>query len=111
MSHARKLSLEWCFVVAVAAAIILAAAGGTTIYSLVHRPVAALHPPVAESVAAPTLAAPEVSRPMTTDTPGCGATADGTTGGQIACRSVSYTALGRVACSRCVGEHGLDALP
>ena len=40
-----------------------------------------------------------------------GATTDGTTGGQIACESVSYTALGRVACSRCVGEQGLDALP
>jgi hypothetical protein len=36
---------------------------------LVHRPVAALHPPVAETVAAPTVAAPEVSRPMTADTP------------------------------------------
>ena len=35
---------------------------------------------------------------------GRGATADGTTGGQIACGSVSYPALGRVACSRCVGE-------
>ena len=44
-------------------------AGGATIYSLVHRPVAALHPPVVESVAAPTMAAPEVSQPMTADTP------------------------------------------
>ena len=69
MSHARKLSPEWEFAVAVVAAIILAAAGGATIYALVHRPVAALHPPVAEPVAAPTLAAPEVSRPMTADTP------------------------------------------
>ena len=69
MSHARKLSPEWEFAVAVVAAIILAAAGAATIYSFVHRPVAALHPPVAEPVAAPTLAAPEVSRPMTADTP------------------------------------------
>jgi hypothetical protein len=69
MSHARKLSLEWAFVVALVAAIILAAAGGATIYSLVHRPVAALHPPVAESVAAPTLSTPEASRSMTTDAP------------------------------------------
>jgi hypothetical protein len=69
MSHARKLSPEWEFAVAVVAAIILAAAGGATIYALVHRPVAALHPPVAETVAAPTVAAPEVSRPMTADTP------------------------------------------
>ena len=38
-------------------------------YSFVHRPVTAPHPPVAEPVAAPTLAAPEVSRPMTADTP------------------------------------------
>jgi hypothetical protein len=65
MSHARKFSLEWEFAIAVAAAIILAAAGAATIYSFVYRPVAALHPPVAE----PTLAAPEVSRPMITDTP------------------------------------------
>jgi hypothetical protein len=72
MSHARKLSREWEFVVAVVGAIILAAAGGATIFSLVHRPVAALHLPVAESVAAPTLAAPEVSRPMTADTPVAG---------------------------------------
>ena len=69
MSHARKFSLEWEFAIAVVAAIILAAAGAATIYSFVHRPVAALHPPVAEPVAAPTLAAPEVSRPMTADTP------------------------------------------
>ena len=54
--------------VAAVGAIILAAAGGATIFSLVHRPVAALHPPVANSVAAPTLAAPEVSRPITADT-------------------------------------------
>ena len=66
MSRARRLSPEREFVVA---AIILAAAAGATIFWLVHRPVAALHPPVAESVAAPTLAAPEVSRPMTADTP------------------------------------------
>ena len=69
MSHARKLSPEWEFAIAVVAAIILAAAGGATIFSLMHRPVAALHPPVADPVAAPTLAAPEVSRPMTADTP------------------------------------------
>ena len=69
MSHARKFSPEWEFAIAVVAAIILAAAGAATIYSFVHRPVAALHPPVAEPVAAPTLAAPEVSRPMTADTP------------------------------------------
>jgi hypothetical protein len=68
MSRARKLSLEWEFAIAVVAAIIPAAAGGATIFSLMHRPVAALHPPVAESVAAPTLAAPEVSRPIA-DTP------------------------------------------
>jgi hypothetical protein len=80
MSHARKLSPEWEFVVAVIAAIILAAAGGATIFSFVHRPAAALHPPVAESVATPTLAAPEVSRPITADT-GRGAAADGSTGG------------------------------
>jgi hypothetical protein len=55
-------------VVAAVGAIILAAAGGATIFSLVHRPVAALHPPVADSVAAPTLAAPKVSRPITADT-------------------------------------------
>jgi hypothetical protein len=54
-------------VVAAVGAIILAAAGGATIFSLVHRPVAALHPPVAESVAAPTLAAPKVSPPITAD--------------------------------------------
>ena len=69
MSHARKFSPEWEFAIAVVAAIILAAAGAATIYSLVHRPVAALHPPVVESVAAPTMAAPEVSQPMTADTP------------------------------------------
>jgi hypothetical protein len=69
MSHARKFSPEWEFAIAVVAAIILAAAGAATVYSSVHRPVAALHPPVAEPVAAPTLAAPEVSRPMTADTP------------------------------------------
>ena len=50
--HARKFSLEWEFAIAVVAAIILAAAGAATIYSFVHRPVAALHPPVAEPVAA-----------------------------------------------------------
>jgi hypothetical protein len=65
MGHARKFSPEWEFAIAVAVAIILAAAGAATIYSFMHRPVAALHPPV---VAAPTLAAPEVSRPMTADT-------------------------------------------
>ena len=68
ISHARKLNPAWEFVVAAVGAIILAAAGGATIFSLVHRPVAALHPPVADSVAAPTLAAPEVSRPITADT-------------------------------------------
>jgi hypothetical protein len=44
MSDARKLKPEWEFVVAVVAAIILAAAGGATIFSLMHRPVAAPHP-------------------------------------------------------------------
>jgi hypothetical protein len=34
---------------------------------------------------------------------GRGATTDGTTGGEIACGSASYPALGRVARSRCVG--------
>ena len=69
MSHARKLSPEWEFVVVLIAAIILAAAGGATLFWFVHRPAAALHPPVAESVAAPTLAAPEVPRPITADRP------------------------------------------
>ena len=64
--HAR---LEWQFVVAVVTAIILAAAGAGTIYALVHRPVAGSHPPVVELVAAPSLAAPEVSRPLTPDPP------------------------------------------
>ena len=69
MNDARKLGLEWQFVVAVVTAIILAAAGAGTIYALVHRPVAGSHPPVVESVAAPSLAAPEVSRPLTPDPP------------------------------------------
>ena len=69
MSYARKFSLEWEFAVVVVGAVILAAAGGATIYFFVHRPVAALNQPVAESAAAPTLAAPAVSRPMTADTP------------------------------------------
>jgi hypothetical protein len=69
MSQARKFNPEWEFAIAVVAAIILAAAGAATIYSFVHRPVAALHPRVAEPAAAPTLAASEVSRPMTADTP------------------------------------------
>jgi hypothetical protein len=69
MSDARKPRPEWEFMVAVVAAIILAAAGGATIFSLMHRPVAAPHPPMAEPLAAPTLAAPEVSRPLRADTP------------------------------------------
>src|SRR4029077_12038968 len=69
MSHARKFSPEWEFAIAVVEAIILAAAAAETIYSFVHGPVGGRHPPVAEPVAAPTLAAPEVSRPMTADTP------------------------------------------
>jgi hypothetical protein len=56
-------------VVAVVAAIILAAAGGATIFLLMHRPVAASHPRVEDPVAAPTLAAPDVSRPSRADTP------------------------------------------
>jgi hypothetical protein len=69
MSDARKLRPEWEFVVAVVAAVILAAPGGATIFSLMHRPVAAPRPPMAEPVAAPTLAAPEVSRPLRANTP------------------------------------------
>jgi hypothetical protein len=68
MSDARKLKPEWEFVVAVVVAIVLAAAGGATIFSLMHRPVAAPHPPVEDPVAALTLAAPEVSRPSRADT-------------------------------------------
>ncbi len=53
--------------VVVVGAVILAAAVAT-IYSLVHQPpVGALRPPV--TAPTPTLAAPEVSRPMTADTP------------------------------------------
>jgi hypothetical protein len=64
MSHARNFN---CLIVV--AAIILAAAGAATVFSLLHRPVVALHRPVvAESVAARTLVAPGVSRPMTADT-------------------------------------------
>jgi hypothetical protein len=44
----------------VVAAIILAAVGTATVFSLLHRPV------MEASVAAPTLVAPEVSRPVTT---------------------------------------------
>jgi hypothetical protein len=71
MSHARKLSPGWYFVVVVVAASILAAAVVAMRYSVVHRPVASLHPPVTGSVAAPapTLTAPEVSHPRTADTP------------------------------------------
>ena len=57
MSHARNFN---CLIGV--AAIILVAAGAATVFSLLHRPV------VAESVAARTLVAPEVSRPMTADT-------------------------------------------
>ena len=57
MSHARNFN---CLIVV--AAIILVAAGADTAFLLLHRPV------VAESVAARTLVAPEVSRPMTADT-------------------------------------------
>jgi hypothetical protein len=45
MSHGSKLRTEWEFVVAVVGAIILASAGGATIFSLVHRPVASALPP------------------------------------------------------------------
>jgi hypothetical protein len=57
MSHARKFN---CFIVV--AAIILVAAGAAAVFSLLHRPV------MPESVAARTLVAPEVSRPITADT-------------------------------------------
>jgi hypothetical protein len=57
MSHARNFD---CLIVI--AAIILAAAGTATVFSFLHRPA------VAESAAAPTLVAPEVSRPMTAET-------------------------------------------
>jgi hypothetical protein len=64
MSHTRNFN---CLIVV--AAIILAVAGAATVFSLLHRPVVALHRPVvADSVAARTLVAPEASRPMTTDT-------------------------------------------
>ena len=101
MSHARKLSPGWYFVVVVVAASILAAAVVAMRYSVVHRPVASLHPLVTGSVAAPapTLTAPEVSHPRDSRHTGRGATADGTTGDQIACGSVSHTTVGRLACS------------
>ncbi len=69
VNHARKFRLEWEFAIVVVGAVVLAAAGWATIYFLVHRPVATLNQPVAEFVAAPTLAAPAVSRPITADTP------------------------------------------
>jgi hypothetical protein len=69
MSHARKLSPGWYFVVVVVAASILAAAVVAMRYSVVHRPVASLHPPVTGSVAAPapTLTAPEVAAQQPTE--------------------------------------------
>jgi hypothetical protein len=57
MSHARNFD---CLIVITA--IILAAAGTATVFSFLHRPA------VAESVAARTLVAPEVSGPMTAET-------------------------------------------
>jgi len=73
MRHARHFNPERGYYVApapsvmrmdcliVVAAIILAAAGTATVFSLLHRP------GVKESVAARTLVAPEVSRPVTAD--------------------------------------------
>jgi hypothetical protein len=70
MRHARNVNPEWGYVapapsvmrtdcLIVVAAIILVTAGAATVFSLLHRPV------VEESVAAGTLVAPEVSRPLT----------------------------------------------
>jgi hypothetical protein len=72
MSHASNFNS-----LIVVAAIVLAAAGAATIFSLLHRPMVALHRPVvAEPDATRTLVAPEVSRPMTAGHVGRGATAD-----------------------------------
>ena len=73
MRHARNFNPEWGYVapapsvmrmdcLIVVAAIILAAAGAAMVFSLLHRP------GVKESVAARTLVAPEVSRPVTAGT-------------------------------------------
>ena len=73
MRHARHFNPEWGYVapapsvmrtdcLIVVAAIILAAAGTATVFSLLHRPV------MEASVAAHTLVAPEVSRPVTAGT-------------------------------------------
>jgi hypothetical protein len=73
LGHARNFNPEWGYVapapgfmrtarLIVVAAIIGATAGAATVFSLLDRPVAE------ESVAARTLVAPEVSRPVTAGT-------------------------------------------
>ena len=73
MRHTRHFNPEWGYVapapsvmrmdcLIVVAAIILAAAGAAMVFSLLHQPAAK------ESVAARTLVAPEVSRPVTAGT-------------------------------------------
>ena len=73
MRYARHFNPEWGYVapapsvtrmdcLIMVAAIILAAAGAATVFSLLHRP------GVNELVAARTLVAPEVSRPVTAGT-------------------------------------------
>jgi hypothetical protein len=66
MSHTRNFNPEWLIVVA---AIVFTAAGVATVFDLLYRPVVAVHRPVpADSIAASTSTAPDVSPSVTPDT-------------------------------------------